>query len=269
MRRCAHLPAVARDRQRRAFTLLELLVAITVLILLIVLLASTVQSTASIWQHSEKKIDAFREARAALHLMRKDLSRIVPANGLPALTTMPLFGSETTEGVPESRQIFAFTTARNKGLTDVCLVGYFCRWNPEVNGYELIRYFADSDETFARLQDIAQDPQALFTPEEIFTPNDAPEACEKLAAVVWNLSFKIFDAAGREITAQPLTVTDGNLPASIEVSMDVISPKALRAFQGRAIDRGFWAYPTSHLYIRHIAPSMQSFTTRIPLDLGG
>src|SRR2546423_13799084 len=61
-------------RRLAAFTLVEILVAIAIVVFVVLVLAQIISSAQAIWRHSEARTDAFREARAALHLMARDLA---------------------------------------------------------------------------------------------------------------------------------------------------------------------------------------------------
>ncbi|MFV0415202.1 MAG: type II secretion system protein, partial [Chthoniobacterales bacterium] len=55
-----------RTLSRRGFTILELLVAITILSVLVVLLLSMLDNTTKLWRTNENRVESYREARAAL-----------------------------------------------------------------------------------------------------------------------------------------------------------------------------------------------------------
>lgn len=77
----------------RAFTLLELLVAISVTILLVALLASMANSTGLMWQRGESQVVVYSNARAAIDLVGRELQsaiidldlgfRVDPVSGEP------------------------------------------------------------------------------------------------------------------------------------------------------------------------------------------
>ena len=82
-----------------AFTLTELLVSMAILSGLIVLLFAVVDGTTKTWNQSEQRVDAFREARAALFVISRDLQTMVPSPDVgpqpyptptPTPTTTPL-----------------------------------------------------------------------------------------------------------------------------------------------------------------------------------
>ncbi|HEX8371373.1 MAG TPA: prepilin-type N-terminal cleavage/methylation domain-containing protein [Chthoniobacterales bacterium] len=84
----------------RAFTLTELLVTMAILSSFILLLFAVVDGTTQTWNQSEQRVDSFREARAALFIITRDLQTMVPAPDLgpePYPTPTP---TPTTSPVP-------------------------------------------------------------------------------------------------------------------------------------------------------------------------
>ncbi len=137
-------------RKQLGFTLIELLVGITVGILLIVILFQIFNVAAGAWQRSENQVDAYREARAALQLITRDLSSVAiqfPTN--PASSPAP---SPTDGGIAptlvldkypnpdpkpdpldaNNEEVYFLTTVSNTGSSSLCAVGYFCQWLPDV-----------------------------------------------------------------------------------------------------------------------------------------
>jgi uncharacterized protein (TIGR02599 family) len=60
-----------------AFTLVELLIAISITLLIVVLLSRIFAGAADAWRSSDQRIDVFRDARAALQIISRDLSRAI------------------------------------------------------------------------------------------------------------------------------------------------------------------------------------------------
>src|SRR5947207_7079371 len=64
-------------RSRAAFTLAELLIATGITTGLVVMLGWTLGSLMSTASHANERVDAFRDARAALQMMERDLRNLV------------------------------------------------------------------------------------------------------------------------------------------------------------------------------------------------
>ena len=82
------------------FTILELLVAMTVTLLLVVALMRVFAATATTWEHGEAQVDAYREARGALQIMARDLSATLQAAYEPPMGAIlsPTDGTTTPVG---------------------------------------------------------------------------------------------------------------------------------------------------------------------------
>ncbi len=154
------VPAPARIG-RHGFTLLELLVSITVLTLLLVILLSMVDTATKLWRTNENRVDAYREARAAINMIANDLASAYASND-PNLfftqkdTDFTIPGTATEPGM-DGRLFFLTslpTEAQEEGKnkSDLCTVGYFlgfARTSLLSNGKDdpslnLYRYFRSS-----------------------------------------------------------------------------------------------------------------------------
>src|SRR6476620_10188648 len=64
-------------RTREAFTIVELLIATAITALIVVLLGTMFGSLTSTTSRANQRIDSFRDARAALQMMERDLANLV------------------------------------------------------------------------------------------------------------------------------------------------------------------------------------------------
>lgn len=163
LNRCVH-----HTRRSRGFTLLELLVAITVLSLLLVILLGMVEASTQLWRANENRVDAYREARAAINRIANDLSSIYASkNEKHFLTHEDSDSPKITAATPpehmEGRLFFLTalpTDAQEDGKnkSDLCAVGYFLGYDKTsligkgTDSYNLYRYFRSSDDTFNALR---------------------------------------------------------------------------------------------------------------------
>lgn len=156
-------PRLGRWEQNRrsAFTLLELLVAMSVLALLLILLLSMVSTATRLWKTNENRVDSYREARAAVNLIASDLAAIYPSpeqtyfytqeDNLP-VTPVHVDDMDGSIFFLAATPADAQDTAKNK--SDLCTIGYFLGYDKTSltgNGtpsYNLYRYFRSSDDTF-------------------------------------------------------------------------------------------------------------------------
>ncbi len=144
----------------QGFTLLELLVATTILSLMLLFLFSVFDQSTKAWQAGERKIDAFREARAALFIIRRDLRSSLISDD------SPMVYNQLAASIPFSGALAPPTTGSNLffltrlplnaqgsgNASDLCSAGYYVSWMRSAAGsdeaanfsYNLVRYFVPS-----------------------------------------------------------------------------------------------------------------------------
>jgi len=293
----ARLDRSQKTDSRAGFTLAELLIATGItagLVLMLGWMSGTLMRTAS---HTNARVDAFRDARAALQLMERDLRNLIRNQWNPdpfsnqilnpcaaslvstsaltrptayfALDTLcgPSFSDNCdpyTDPTTGNKQLFALVADRTSASSgDVCAVGYYCRWDNQLHAYSLRRFFRDSAATFTTIQAATSGYAAdsvLYTP----SANDPV-----LAAYVWNLQITLYDESGNRYTTYPC-VCDGSatipkkLPASIEISFDAMSPQAARTVMSVSSNPSDWMTATQ-TYQRLILPNRYQFRSRINL----
>jgi hypothetical protein len=241
--------------------------------------------------HANARVDAFRDARAAMQMIERDLRNLIrtqwnpdpftspapspcAASGLTTTAvTLPaayfsLNNLYTADPATGNQQLYAIVADReNPSSGDVCAVGYYCRWDNQTHAYSLRRYF----RRFS-LTDM-QGWGATYAPESLlYSPSDSDAV---LAAYVWNLQIALYDAAGNRYSTYPCVcerpaATPTMLPAAIEISFYAMSPQAARTVMSVSSDPILWmsfnASPTPPLaYTNLIAPHVYQFRSRINL----
>lgn len=131
-------------------------------LLLVVFLVQLFNATLKAWQNGENQNDTYRQARAALQLMVRDLSETTaPLLSTPtpspsplpsplpspaaAYNTAPVFVLDRypapeppqQAGDEINEEAYCLTMVPNNGASSLCAVGYFCVWMPDL--------IADSD----------------------------------------------------------------------------------------------------------------------------
>jgi len=252
----------------QGFTILELLVAMTVMSLLLVLLLSMVDNATKLWRENENRVDSYREARAALGIMSRDL-----ANGLSSLTNTNYFLLDSSafplvSGIggivtnTNSGSALFFLTAlpakaqeRNSNKSDVCQVGYFAAFNSTTGStnqsLNLYRYFRSSDPTFQRLTN----GTGLFNTPAPFPNSDDTEL---LARNITGFTTRAYTLTNNTLINFTQT-TDTPQPDLIEISIRAINQDAARKLPN---DLSAWTNSNSPI----IRPVEQTFTTRIRLN---
>jgi prepilin-type N-terminal cleavage/methylation domain-containing protein len=137
-------------RRSSAFTLVELLIAITILSLLVVLLASLLSGVSRAWVSSEQQIGTFQDGRAITDLISRDLSQSVISPQLQFiqnpgnLSTAPNTLLTSTTQVANTESLFWQTVSASDALGNVNEVGYYLTHRADSNGiehFELRRFF--------------------------------------------------------------------------------------------------------------------------------
>jgi prepilin-type N-terminal cleavage/methylation domain len=257
----------------RGFTLLEILVALAVLSLLIVVLMSMVDSGTKLWRENENRVEAYREARAALSMMERDLRNAVARGNTNFIRINEqafarLQESDVQKNTNWAGAIF-FLSAQpaaaqeftaNRG--DLCEVGYFLAYGNSSSGpltsgggksMNLYRYFRSSDGTFSNLSSGAS---ALFANVTI-TGAETDLLARNIKA--FRLVPYHLDASGNCVPYNPALY--GAMPNLLEVSVTALNQDVSRKLE--TVDD--WTGSNAVL-TNLIAPVEQVFTTRIRLQ---
>ena len=277
----------------RAFTLLELMVAVTVSLILVGFLFQILSSSLTTWTRSEQRTDAFREARAALQIMARDLGHAValpkPPGGFPAagpnarslVLDRPSGGPQA--GEENNEEVYCLTVIPNSGASGLCAVGYYCEWDSNRRAFVLKRLFLDSDKTFDRFKTAAgSSTNHVFTFNELYDRNANPSPVSDLAAYVWDLKFRIdtsltetdgtrsqppadHSAPPRKYSAAMSPFPD-TLPPFVEIRFKALSPTAARQLASNGnVSKQTSSDPNQSIYRNIILPGMQQFVLRVPL----
>ena len=275
-----------RLRSRAAFTLVELLIATGITVAMVLMLGLLLGSLMGNASHATERVDAFRDARAALQMIERDLRNLVrtqwspdpfsspaPTPGTVQPLTLPAayFAVKNIYNDPATgnQQLYALVAAKTTASSgDVCAVGYYCRWDPQRHAYSLRRFFRGSTITFAVMKEAAAanyaTDRALYDLSALDVKNDV------LAAYVWNLKITMYNSSGAVINTYPY-VCDPNattpqaLPAAIEISFNAMSPQAAQAMMSVSSSPNDWMDTTTQNYQRLIAPHAYQFRSRINL----
>jgi hypothetical protein len=259
--------------------LAELLIATGITAIIVVLFGTMLGSLLNTASRANQRIDAFREARAALQVIQRDFSNLVPTqwniqtSPVPTPPPSPItrpaayFALENiyTDPAVGNQQIYGLVAVKAAGsptpsVGDVCAVGYYCRW--EGNRYTLRRFFRDSAHTFSALQNAV----SYAADSDLYDLNAADARNDVVAAYVWDFKVAIYDASGN---LQPPTtypyICDQSatiptlLPAAIEISFNAMSPQAARTVMSVSSSPADWM----NMNVNLVNPHTYQFRTRI------
>ena len=228
--------------------MVELLVATTVTLLLVVVLVQVFNGASGSWRRSEAQVDAYREARGALQLMARDLSATLQASYAqagggadstsavatgPAMPTLVLqhYNNTTPDANgPINEEVYCLTNIHNSGASTLCAVGYYCAWmaddtmfpvagatDQRPRAFALMRQSLNSDGTFQRMQTgsnprIFLDLFARATSPVGSTSNPPVAVSTQIAAYIWDLRFRIDTNLSENVASGG--VADGNYPSA-------------------------------------------------------
>ena len=257
----------AKQRERvSAFTLVELLIATGITVAMVLMLGWMLGSLMSSASHTTERVDAFRDARAALQVMQRDLRNLVrtqwttPTQPQTLPTAYFALHNIYTDPVAGNQQLYALVSAKTTASSgDVCAVGYYCRWDDQLHAYTLRRFFRDSAATFTVMQGAVS-----YAADSVLYVPGASDAV--LAAYVWNLKIKMYDSGGAVINTYPYicdpdATTPKTLPAAIEISFNAMSPQAARTVMSVTSDPSVWMNMDANL----VKPHAYQFRSRINL----
>jgi len=201
-------PSTPRSRSSSAFSLLEVLIATTILALLIALLLGIVNGASSLWSNAEGRREAAREVREGLRMMAEDLhSAVVTA------TPETLLINEPELKIGESKSIFFLVShprdQRHNGIKgDLCATGYFIAAAPEGNGMRnLYRFHASGD-------DVANAYESKNLTELYATAMAGNKNTELLARNITDLEIHPISVSGEKAHPNALRLTLAAVNAS-------------------------------------------------------
>lgn len=240
-------------KRPHGLTLTELLVAISITAIIVVLLSRVFSAAATQWQTADQRTDAFRDARAALQIIARDLGR-ANVNGDAQMLTL----SNNDPGGNYAQEAFAVTPIHNDGKSDLCAVGYYLVWNDTAKAFTLKRLFKNSNTTVTSLQGALDFVNLYLKPT---TAADKALYEEDLAGYVWDLQF----APG--VTADP--EKPSAFPSTswqwLEIRFKAMGPTAARKLPSLGTSAATWSDPTSSIYRNAILPYEQQFVTRVKI----
>jgi Tfp pilus assembly protein PilW len=261
---------------RFAFTIVELLVAAAITVVIVVMLGTMFGSMIKTSMRANQRVDAFRDARAALQMMKRDLANLVRAQPAAYFAMTDVYTDPNTS-TTKNRQLYALCALKNQppgvaanAAGDMCAVGYYCSW--DTDRYTLRRHFRHSGTTFAAFQ--ANGPGNYMPPINPGIPAAtlyAPSATDDLLAVnVWNLQITAYKADGTVDNTYPLVIDPPapalppvTLPAAIEISFKTMSSDAARTIRSVSTSADDWMDSAKPNNQRLVAPNAYEFRTRI------
>jgi prepilin-type N-terminal cleavage/methylation domain-containing protein len=143
-----------KNKAKRAFTLIEIMVATVIMVVLVGLVIQITSEVLKVWTRSSGKLAANAEARIAMDMITQDLETAVfRNNGQQWLRVdAPLPGGGQYSGQTVGLKLFSPALDRPTGPGDICAIGYRLAYKQSyANGpdvYALYRMIVDPKATF-------------------------------------------------------------------------------------------------------------------------
>jgi len=251
-------------RSDSAFSLLEILVAVTILALLMTVMLGITSSAVGLWRKGENRVDAYREARAALGVITRDLNLLVP----PQSTNHFLLNSDgafdqlpaAAESGPDRAGAVFFLSRLpqeaqdpSESVAEICEVGYFLGFerlagssNATLNLY---RFFRSSATTHSNIAATNSFHDAVIGPtgEEMLARNIRKFVISPVVMTNGSVSTNFTPTPERPI------------PDWLEIRITAINQQASRQFPAQAD----W---TSQNPPTGLTRDEEEFTTRVRLS---
>ncbi len=240
--------------------------------ILVVLLFQLFNASTRAWKQGEDQAETYREARAVLQLMVRDLSQTIqpmtgsvyasptPTPGVPLSVVAPGLvldyydGNKPTNGDQINEEVYCLTTIPNEGVSSLCAVGYFCQWKPDLytdptqqarapRAYSLMRQYlgSGSSKTPGLFERFKNAGGAALGFHDVYGRDTTPSpTITEAASFIWDLQIRTPNGL-QDATAAPLypaqsTYTSTRyanvLPAYLEIRFKALSESAARQLEG-------------------------------------
>lgn len=183
------------SKTSRAFTLVELLVAMTVLSVLVVLISSLLSSVNKAWVAGEERVENYQTGRAILELIARELKSAVISPSLQFIQNPPMGTPEQTPWFQRknSSALFWQSALKSGPAGDIAEIGYYLD-----KDFRLHRFCVPPDSTSYNVYGAA--PSALTAPwVSNFDPVAQPTLFSTVADGILGLWIRCMDQNGDAI----------------------------------------------------------------------
>ncbi|MDX1565686.1 MAG: prepilin-type N-terminal cleavage/methylation domain-containing protein [Phycisphaeraceae bacterium] len=206
------------NTRRKGFTILELMVAMTITAIIVGVLVSITGTAIDTWNRSRNELRAARQAEAMIKIMSKDLESLVVRSDRQQEWLSARLMPPTEGGSTNAARLIFFTAATDRyegqvGVTgvdeggDISCVAYQLDWKDPVAAgaqqfetFVLNRHIVDPDDTFENLLGQTDDVNTL---DVVFNNNygtqidqDRNFVCENIFQFTMVFHIDVVDATG-------------------------------------------------------------------------
>lgn len=207
-----------QNKNRRAFSLLEILVSIALLSLLFLLLTTASTTALSFWHRLESRQESLREASATLQLITSDLRSAII---LKSSSENYFFSALPNKNFPDNSTLFflaALPPEKRPSSGDCCAVGYFLDTQKnahETRAYDLYRFYLSSKETAA-----AMAQGRLIEACSLMASSHDPH-CERIASTISRFQATPIWYEKKSFSLH--TEKESDPPALVQISLETLS----------------------------------------------
>jgi type II secretory pathway pseudopilin PulG len=259
-----------KNRPLASFTLVEMMVATSVLSLMMIILLQIFNEATRAWAASERKIDAYREARAALYFVSRDLHSSLITTNAPLIINSNYITTGTKPDYLDDSVFFIAALPSNAqegtDLSDLCAVGYYAAYGGDqsqigvTNSFKVRRYFRGSNSTYSNFLSFIGNPS--FNPELLYSaPSIALGGDEVLARNIANLKFSWQTNKTQPFAVTPLVLRQRPEFLQIRISLDALNYDTAK----KLANKSDWNAKTNAALFR---ANVQTFNTKVSLGGG-
>lgn len=136
----------AHGNSPRAFTLLEMLVAMAVFVILMGFLTFMVSGVQKAWVQGDQKVEIYQGGRAALELFARELSTAVVSEKMQFVQT-PGLSTNVAKLATNSPSLFWMAPGQSTSKGNLCEVGYYLTRDEGAGTHQLNRFYLKPDNT--------------------------------------------------------------------------------------------------------------------------
>jgi len=126
------------------FTLLEMLVAVTVAMIFMGFLVFMVDGVQKAWIQGDQKVETYQGGRAALELFAREVS-IAVVSGQMQFVQSPALSGKVSNLAENSPSLFWMAPGQSTSKGNLCEIGYFITRNASSGTYQLHRFYLRPD----------------------------------------------------------------------------------------------------------------------------
>jgi prepilin-type N-terminal cleavage/methylation domain-containing protein len=220
-------------KRERAFTLVELLVALAITAVLVVILANVVSATLGAWRQGRNRLDTFSNARQLIGRIADEISGAIAEKGRMEFVENASELKGATDPSPKTAEnLFFIAPYPNSGSGDLCVIMY----RLDAVNHRLERRFEDSASAWG-VQDAADRYNVSGYPDT------TPTKWRPIADGVMEFEIRSYSQDDLDNNKTPTdswssrtvgSATEGKTPRRVVLRIKVVDDRTLTRLAGNA-----------------------------------